>query len=129
MEHRRKILLSVALTAGLVLSGAVPPAATAAPAPAVVVSSAVATTGFKFVDIPGDGVVLKANVIAPAAAGRHPAVLLPASWGLNDLEYLAQARKLAEGGYVVVSYTPRGWWASGGRSTRPGPRTWPTCPR
>nr|WP_221378905.1 CocE/NonD family hydrolase [Actinoplanes polyasparticus] len=135
MEHRRKILLSVALTAGLVLSGAVPtPAAgSLSSRPAQYETSrlaaaseasraAVATTGFTFVDIAGAGVVLKANVIAPAAAGRYPAVILPASWGLNDLEYLAQARKLAEGGYVVVSYTPRGWWASGGEIDTAGPK-------
>nr|BFE78461.1 CocE/NonD family hydrolase [Planobispora longispora] len=73
-----------------------------------------ATTGFRFVDVPGADVTLKANVIAPSAAGRYPAVILPSSWGLNDLEYLAQAKALAARGYVVVSYTPRGWWASGG---------------
>ena len=82
-----------------------------------------ATTGFRFVDIAGaGGVVLKANVIAPAAAGRHPAVVFPASWGLNDLEYLAQAKALAGRGYVVVSYTPRGWWASGGEIDTAGPK-------
>ncbi|GAA0480543.1 hypothetical protein Aca07nite_31700 [Actinoplanes capillaceus] len=85
--------------------------------------AAVATTGFSAVDITGDGgVVLKANVIAPSAAGRHPAVILPSSWGLNDLEYLAQARVLAGRGYVVVSYTPRGWWLSGGEIDTAGPK-------
>ncbi|MEV6300680.1 CocE/NonD family hydrolase [Actinoplanes sp. NPDC051861] len=84
---------------------------------------AAATTGFKAVDITGDGgVILKANVIAPAAAGRYPAVVLPSSWGLNDLEYLAQAKVLAGRGYVVVSYTPRGWWLSGGEIDTAGPR-------
>ncbi|MDI6102512.1 CocE/NonD family hydrolase [Actinoplanes sp. NEAU-A12] len=82
-----------------------------------------ATTGFKAVDITGDGgVVLKANVIAPSAAGRHPTVILPASWGLNDLEYVAQAKILAGRGYVVVSYTPRGWWLSGGEIDTAGPK-------
>src|SRR3569833_2401345 len=70
---------------------------------------------FTFVDFPGqDGVALKANWIAPATPGEHPAVIFPSSWGLNDAEYLAQARAFAAGGYVVVSYTPRGWWGSGG---------------
>ncbi|WP_250032932.1 CocE/NonD family hydrolase [Paractinoplanes maris] len=142
MEPRRKILLSLALSAGLALSGAVPtpaaasviaatpaasviataPATAAASVIAAPVTAAVATTGYRFVDIAGAGVTLKANVIAPSAAGRYPAVILPASWGLNDLEYLAQARKLAEGGYVVVSYTPRGWWASGGEIDTAGPK-------
>ncbi|GID19871.1 hypothetical protein Aab01nite_34610 [Paractinoplanes abujensis] len=111
-------LATAPVTAPAALAAA-PPAASAALAAA---APAVATTGYKFVDIPGAGVTLKANVIAPAAAGRHPAVILPASWGLNDLEYLAQAKKLAEGGYVVVSYTPRGWWASGGEIDTAGPK-------
>ena len=76
----------------------------------------------RFADIPGDGVTLKANVVAPAAAGRYPAVIFPSSWGLNDLEYLAQARSMAEDGYVVVSYTPRGWWSSGGEIDTAGPK-------
>lgn len=82
-----------------------------------------ATTGFRFVDINvGNGVILKANVIEPTSAGRHPAIVFPSSWGLNDLEYLAQAQKLAEGGYTVLSYTPRGWWASGGEIDTAGPK-------
>ena len=81
-----------------------------------------ASAAVRFVDIPGDGVTLKANVVTPAAPGRHPAVVFPSSWGLNDLEYLAQAKKLAADGYVVVSYTPRGWWASGGEIDTAGPK-------
>jgi X-Pro dipeptidyl-peptidase (S15 family)/X-Pro dipeptidyl-peptidase C-terminal non-catalytic domain len=81
-----------------------------------------ATTGFRFVDIvAAEGVVLKANVVEPTSAGRHPAIVFPSSWVLNDLEYLAQAQSLAEGGYTVLSYTPRGWWASGGRIDTAGP--------
>ncbi|MBB4740052.1 putative acyl esterase [Actinoplanes octamycinicus] len=83
---------------------------------------AAGTTGFQAVDIAGaGGVTLKANWIAPAGTGRHPAILFPSSWGLNDLEYLAQARILAGKGYVVVSYTPRGWWFSGGTIDTAGP--------
>ncbi len=86
-------------------------------------AQAAATTGFRFVDIAGaEGVVLKANVIEPVSAGRHPAIVLPSSWGLNDLEYLAQAQRLAEGGYTVLSYTPRGWWASSGTIDTAGPK-------
>ncbi|WP_223635892.1 CocE/NonD family hydrolase [Corallococcus sp. EGB] len=84
--------------------------------------AAVPTTGFRFVDIPGsDGVVLKANYIAPATPGPHPAVVFISSWGLNDLEYLAQANALAQKGYVALSYTPRGFWASGGGIDTAGP--------
>ncbi|AKF86919.1 acyl esterase [Myxococcus fulvus 124B02] len=104
----------------------IPVLATAAvPSPLPVahgVLTAAATTGFKFVDIPvGGGVVLKANYIAPTTPGPHPAVVFISSWGLNDLEYLAQAKALAERGYVALSYTPRGFWASGGGIDTAGP--------
>ncbi|MCP3138167.1 CocE/NonD family hydrolase [Pyxidicoccus xibeiensis] len=86
------------------------------------VLAAVPTTGFKFVDIPvGDGTVLKANYIAPTTPGPHPAIVFVSSWGLNDLEYLAQASALAQRGYVALSYTPRGFWASGGGIDTAGP--------
>lgn len=112
MASRRltPLLALLVLLAGTVLAVLAGPAA-AAPA----------TTGPRFVDIASGAVVLKANVVAPAAAGRHPAVVLPSSWGLNDLEYLAQAKALAARGYVVVSYTPRGWWQSGGEIGTAGP--------
>ncbi|RKG58916.1 acyl esterase [Corallococcus sp. AB011P] len=85
-------------------------------------SLALPTTGFRFVDIPGsDGTVLKANYIAPTTPGPHPAVVFISSWGLNDLEYLAQANALAQKGYVALSYTPRGFWASGGGIDTAGP--------
>jgi putative CocE/NonD family hydrolase len=89
---------------------------------AVASPAGAATTAVRFVDIPGAGVTLKANVVAPADAGKHPAIVFPSSWGLNDLEYLAQAGTLAARGYVVVSYTPRGWWSSGGEIDTAGPQ-------
>jgi predicted acyl esterase len=91
------------------------------PAPAQ--ASAAATTGFRWNDITAsDGVALKSNVIAPSTPGRHPGVVLVASWALNDLQYLAQARALAERGYVVLSYTARGFWLSGGEIEVAGPK-------
>lgn len=85
-----------------------------------------AEPSFRFVDIPGsEGTVLKGNVFTPAdasASNRHPLVVLPSSWALNDLEYIAQAKKLAADGYVVVSYTPRGFWLSGGEIDVAGPK-------
>jgi hypothetical protein len=106
---RRTVPLLLALTLSVVGLGSAP-------------AQAASTTGFRFVDIGvGGGVILKANVIEPTTGGRHPAIVLPSSWGLNDLEYLAQAQKLAEGGYTVLSYTPRGWWQSGGEIDTAGP--------
>ncbi|GGO92612.1 hypothetical protein GCM10012280_43210 [Wenjunlia tyrosinilytica] len=68
---------------------------------------------------------MKGNVFTPGDAGggkRYPVVVLPASWALNDIEYVAQAKKLAADGYVVVSYTPRGFWFSEGRIDVAGPK-------
>ncbi|MFE7170496.1 CocE/NonD family hydrolase [Streptomyces sp. NPDC057616] len=79
----------------------------------------------RFVDITGDGgTVLKANVVTPAGADathRYPLLVLPTSWGFPQVEYLAQARKLADSGYVVVSYNVRGFWQSGGEIEVAGP--------
>ncbi len=47
--------------------------------------------------------------------------MLPTSWGLPRIEYLAQAQKLANAGYVVVSYNARGFWESGGYIEVAGP--------
>ncbi|MFF7160332.1 CocE/NonD family hydrolase [Streptomyces sp. NPDC008086] len=84
-----------------------------------------ATGGVRFVDIGGDGgTTLKANVITPAGADgsrRYPLLVLPTSWGLPQVEYFAQAQKLANSGYVVVSYNVRGFWQSGGEIEVAGP--------
>ncbi|MEU7292682.1 alpha/beta fold hydrolase [Streptomyces exfoliatus] len=85
-----------------------------------------ADTGIRFVDIAGEGgTVLKANVVTPAGAGaatRHPLIVLPTSWAMPQIEYLAQAKKLADSGYVVVSYNSRGFWQSGGEIETAGPK-------
>ncbi|WP_432014069.1 CocE/NonD family hydrolase [Streptomyces cucumeris] len=116
--------VSATVLAGAALGpGAVAPAAAAAPTSAV--SAAASPASVRFVDIPGDGgVQLAANVVAPADAGaghRYPLVVLPTSWAMPQVEYLAQAKKLAGSGYVVVSYNPRGFWQSGGRVETAGP--------
>ncbi|MFE7803582.1 alpha/beta fold hydrolase [Streptomyces sp. NPDC057430] len=83
-------------------------------------------TSVRFVDIAGDGgTVLKANVVTPAGAdgsARYPVIVLPTSWAMPQIEYLAQARKLADSGYVVVSYNSRGFWQSGGQIETAGPK-------
>ena len=104
-------VVSATLIAGTALGLA--PAAQAAPATV------------RFVDITGDGgTVLKANVVMPAnadASRAYPLIVLPTSWGLPQVEYLAQAQKLADSGYVVVSYNVRGFWQSGGEIEVAGP--------
>ncbi|GAB2888846.1 CocE/NonD family hydrolase [Streptomyces deserti] len=119
MGHTRKALrttavgaVSATLVAGSAL-GLAPTTATAAPNPV------------RFVDITGDGgTVLKANVVTPKGSDgtrRHPLIVLPTSWGLPQAEYLAQAQKLADSGYVVVTYNVRGFWQSGGEIEVAGP--------
>jgi predicted acyl esterase len=86
-------------------------------------AAADAITGIRFVDIyAADGTDLKANVVEPTSPGPHPAIVFIASWGLNDIEYVAQAGILAGDGYTVVSYTPRGFWGSGGGIDTAGPK-------
>ncbi|MET8450616.1 alpha/beta fold hydrolase [Streptomyces sp. NPDC005209] len=87
--------------------------------------AAQAVGSVRFVDITGDGgTVLKANVITPAGADashRYPLIVLPTSWGLPQVEYLAQAQKLADAGYIVLTYNVRGFWQSGGQIEVAGP--------
>ncbi|MFE5142555.1 alpha/beta fold hydrolase [Streptomyces fagopyri] len=84
-----------------------------------------AAGGVRFVDITGDGgTVLKGNVVTPSDADgtrTYPLIVLPTSWGLPQVEYLAQARRLADSGYVVVAYNVRGFWQSGGEIEVAGP--------
>ncbi|MER5596330.1 CocE/NonD family hydrolase [Streptomyces sp. NPDC002265] len=79
----------------------------------------------RYVDITGDGgIVLKANVVTPAGSDgtrRYPLIVLPTSWGLPQIEYLAQAQRLADSGYVVLTYNVRGFWQSGGEIEVAGP--------
>ncbi|MEU4894443.1 alpha/beta fold hydrolase [Streptomyces sp. NPDC044780] len=118
--------VSVTVLAGAAF-GLAPAAQAVAPAPAAATAStaAASATSLRFVDIPGDGGVnLAANVVAPADADssrRLPLVVLPTSWSLPQVEYLAQAKKLAEAGYVVLTYNSRGFWQSGGKIETAGP--------
>ncbi|MFG3227720.1 CocE/NonD family hydrolase [Kitasatospora sp. NPDC048194] len=120
--------VSVALAAALALGvGAAARPAVAAPA---VSTAASAFGGFRLASITAsDGVVLKADVFTPPAGtpgadarGRYPVVVQPASWGQNDLEYVAQGHRFAAAGYVVVTYTVRGFWGSGGQVDVAGPK-------
>ncbi|MFC7978778.1 alpha/beta fold hydrolase [Streptomyces cinereoruber] len=95
-------------------------------APAAQAVETADSPGIRFVDIAGEGgTVLKANVIAPSGAApgaRHPLIVLPTSWAMPQIEYLVPARKLADAGYVVVSYNSRGFWQSGGEIETAGPK-------
>jgi len=69
-------------------------------------------------DIPSfDGTPLDANLFVPDTpppAGGYPTVLFTNSWALDKHQYLRQAKALAENGYLVMSYSTRGFGHSGG---------------
>ena len=84
---------------------------------AVAAPAAAGGFGVRHERIPGwDGTGLGAVVMVPEGqgAGPFPLVVMPASWGLPSLEYVGRGSLLAARGYVVVSYTSRGFWDSGG---------------
>lgn len=133
---RRTVVTAVA--AGLVATGSLAAAPEVHAAPAGQKGSAAAAPsadrtgsrqasgGIRFADIPGSGgITLKGNAVTPRGAApgeRFPVIVLPTSWSMPQVEYLAQAQKLADSGYVVVSYTPRGFWRSGGKIETAGPQ-------
>ncbi|MBW0432057.1 esterase [Leptospira yasudae] len=64
-----------------------------------------------------DGTSLAANLFQPKnliAGQKAPAVIFVNSWALNEYEYLVPAAKLAKKGYIVLSYSTRGFGISGG---------------
>lgn len=117
----------IAVVAAAVVTGmgvGLTPSAQATDAPAAVTASQTLPTTTRFVDIDGhEGVKLAANVVAPTDTGRdYPVIVLPTSWAMPQIEYIAQAKKLAEKGYVIVSYNVRGFWQSGGEIEVAGPK-------
>ncbi|MFF0273847.1 MULTISPECIES: alpha/beta fold hydrolase [unclassified Streptomyces] len=114
----RRTPLALATTAALVAGAAL------GLAPAAQAGESAGT--IRFVDIVGEGgTVLKANVVTPDANGtttRHPLIVLPTSWAMPQVEYLVQAKLLANSGYIVVSYNSRGFWQSGGEIETAGPK-------
>ncbi|MFF9556732.1 alpha/beta fold hydrolase [Streptomyces albus] len=125
VRYASVLLAGTLATTGLALA----PTATAVPArdTAAATAGTPAVAGIDFTDIEGDGgITLKANVALPEGATadstrKYPLIVLPTSWGMPQIEYLVQAKKLADAGYVVVSYNSRGFWQSGGRIETGGP--------
>ncbi|WNG34370.1 CocE/NonD family hydrolase [Archangium violaceum] len=89
----------------------------------VLATPAYASSSLRVVDIATrDGVALKSIVYTPDTPGRYPAIIFITSWAMPNLEYFVQAQQFADAGYVVVSYTPRGFYASGGAIDTAGPK-------
>lgn len=79
---------------------------------------------FDQLDIPShDGITIEALVTEPTAKGKHPLILMPGSWTMNRKEYEIPARQWASRGFVVISYTSRGFHGSGGEIDIAGPDT------
>ncbi len=65
-----------------------------------------------------DGVRIAANIFEPKIQGaqrKFPAIIFVNSWFLEEHEYFNQAKKLASEGFIVLSYSARGWGCSDGK--------------
>lgn len=72
-----------------------------------------------------DGVQLSANMFVPKTdmpPAGYPTIVFVNSWALEEHEYLSQARYFAENGYIVLTYSTRGWGCSGGMANVFGPK-------
>ncbi|MEM8497168.1 MAG: CocE/NonD family hydrolase [Pseudomonadota bacterium] len=64
-----------------------------------------------------DGLELCANLFAPmpkTEGETFPAIVFINSWLLDKHQYVLQARRFARSGYIVLSYSARGWGTSDG---------------
>jgi len=71
-----------------------------------------------------DGTLLCANLFAPQTdtpGQTFPAIILINSWLMDKHQYVLQARRFARNGYIVLSYSARGWGKSGGMVDVGGP--------
>ncbi|MBC7530465.1 MAG: alpha/beta hydrolase [Oligoflexus sp.] len=71
-----------------------------------------------------DALLLDARAYEPkvsAFPGRRPAIIFTNSWTLGEYEYETQARRFASRGYIVLSYSSRGFGGSEGAVTVGGP--------
>lgn len=75
---------------------------------------------------------LPANIFVPTSSdadATYPAIIFVSSWAINEYEYLTQAQHLAEQGYIVLSYTARGFWSSPGAIDTAGEADVSDCSR
>ncbi|WP_216825012.1 alpha/beta fold hydrolase [Agarilytica rhodophyticola] len=64
-----------------------------------------------------DNTTIAGNILVPKhppSEKGFPAIIFVNSWVVEEHEYLIQAAQFAEKGYVVFSYSARGWGCSGG---------------
>jgi ABC-2 type transport system ATP-binding protein len=107
------------LVALLSLAGAAAGAGHAGPAAAA--SSGAQAGAVERLSVPvgaepdGSAVSLDVSVYGQSGGGRHPAVLLAHGFGGTKESVAGEAKDLQERGYVVVTWTARGFGRSGGR--------------
>ncbi len=73
----------------------------------------------------GDGTRLAGNVFKPVTSNQNlkfPAIIFVNSWSLEEHEYIVQAAKFAKKGYIVLSYSTRGFGLSEGYINVAGPK-------
>nr|WP_239150260.1 CocE/NonD family hydrolase [Streptomyces sp. SID13588] len=69
-----------------------------------------------------DGTQIATNVYQPAGPGPHPLLLMPGAWWAMPQDRLfSRPQELADAGYLVVAYDPRGLRRSGGEIDMTGP--------
>src|SRR5262249_55799801 len=117
MSPRRRFMI-VAAVVVLLLAGAI----TLAAALRQPVPVAVRNLRIPVVDGPRDNqhVLLDASFFTPAGQSRVPAILLSPGFGETKRAVRDQAEYLARAGFAVLTWSPRGTGASGGR-IRPHP--------
>ena len=108
------VVLLGAPVAPVLVGASVAHAATGAPSPAPAAPEQPLTVPVG-PEPDGTAVTLDASVFAPVGSGRHPGVLLAHGFGGSKADLARQASDLAGRGFVVLTYTARGFGASGGR--------------
>jgi ABC-2 type transport system ATP-binding protein len=111
-SRRSRLLALLGAAAVVVVAVVVPLAGSAGGATAHTVRA----VRLPVTDGPGrtDTVTVDADLYAPTAAGRHPAVVLSHGFGGDKSDVASQARRLADAGYVVLAPSARGFGASTG---------------
>lgn len=75
----------------------------------------------------GETIKIAGNLFVPVAKNEgeiFPVIIFISSWACEEHEYIAQAIHFAKKGYIVLSYSHRGWGFSGGRVSLGGPEDW-----
>ena len=115
LRRRARLVLTLLVVAALVVAGATL-VRSLLDEPAGLDLQAVESLTLETVPEPdGSPVTLDVDVYRPTGAAAYPAVLLAHGFGGSKASVAGQARSIAAEGYVVASWSARGFGASGGR--------------